>query len=85
MAVNFDWLREYLLSSDLSRVDELDQDGSNEAKLLDLSVKLTESGNRVSLQSYPRSGNTFLRSLLEKVTGVFTGSDMDGKMTFTLA
>jgi hypothetical protein len=27
------------------------------------------------LVSYPRSGNSMLRSLLEKVTGVVTGSD----------
>jgi len=29
----------------------------------------------VALVSYPRSGNTLLRGLLEKVTGIFTGSD----------
>ena len=30
----------------------------------------------VALASYPRSGNTLLRKYLEKVTGLFTGSDM---------
>jgi len=28
----------------------------------------------VALASYPRSGNSFLRLLLEKVTGIWTGS-----------
>lgn len=31
--------------------------------------------DRVLLSSYPRSGNSFLRSLLEKHTGIITGSD----------
>ncbi len=33
-------------------------------------------GRGVMLVSYPRSGNTFLRRLLEEATGVITGSDM---------
>ena len=31
--------------------------------------------DRILLSSYPRSGNSFLRSLLEKSTGIITGSD----------
>jgi len=31
----------------------------------------------VALASYPRSGNSLLRSLVERITGVFTGSDSD--------
>lgn len=31
------------------------------------------------LSSYPRSGNTLLRTLLEKTTGIYTGSDCDKK------
>ena len=34
------------------------------------------NGNRVAFTSYPRSGNSFLRKILEQVTGVFTGSDL---------
>ena len=41
-----------------------------------------EFGERVVFQSYPRTGNTFLRSYLEKITGVFTGTDMDIDWTF---
>ncbi len=33
-------------------------------------------GNRVAFASYPRTGNSFLRKILENITGVFTGSDM---------
>ena len=31
----------------------------------------------VVMSSYPRSGNTLLRSYLEKITGLVTGSDTD--------
>ena len=37
-----------------------------------------EFGERVALASYPRSGNTMARKLLEEVTGIFTGSDTRG-------
>lgn len=37
------------------------------------------------LVSYPRSGNTMLRSLLERVTGVVTGSDTRPDRTLSLA
>mmetsp|Transcript_23706 Transcript_23706/g.37864 ORF Transcript_23706/g.37864 Transcript_23706/m.37864 type:complete len:414 (-) Transcript_23706:2276-3517(-) len=37
----------------------------------------SELENRVALASYPRSGNSLLRSLIERLTGVFTGSDGD--------
>lgn len=33
--------------------------------------------NKVCYQSYPRSGNTFLRKYLELITGIATGSDMN--------
>jgi len=33
------------------------------------------SANKVALQSFPRSGNTFLRKFFELLTGVETGSD----------
>jgi len=32
---------------------------------------------KVILTSYPRSGNTLLRTFLEKITQVHTGSDCD--------
>ena len=32
-------------------------------------------GERVALASYPRSGNSLLRKLVEQATGVITGAD----------
>ena len=32
---------------------------------------------KILLTSYPRSGNTLIRTYLEKLTRVFTGSDCD--------
>ena len=34
------------------------------------------TGNKVSLTSFPRSGNTFLRKFLEGVTGITTGGEI---------
>jgi len=41
-------------------------------------------GNVVCLASFPRSGNSFLRKLLETITGVFTGSDFSIRDTLPL-
>ena len=49
-------------------------------RFLDGSVDMT--GNRVALQSFCRSGNTFLRRFVEQITGVYTGSDMSIEYTF---
>ena len=48
---------------------------SGENKFLDSKIDMT--GNRVCFASFPRTGNTFLRKILETVTGIFTGSDMN--------
>lgn len=40
------------------------------------------TGNRVAMQSFVRSGNSFLRNCLERITGVYTGADMNIKHTF---
>jgi hypothetical protein len=47
---------------------------SGKTKFLDSKVNM--AGNRVAFASYPRTGNSFLRKILENITGVFTGSDM---------
>ena len=52
---------------------------------LDASVDLRETSDAVALSSFVRSGNTFLRVYLEKITGVFTGNDMNRERTFFLA
>ena len=70
--VNFKWLKEVLLSKD--REDELKW-ANNEFRFLDGKVDMT--GNMVAFHSYPRCGNTFLRSLIERISGVYTGADMN--------
>ena len=39
--------------------------------------------NSVALASFPRTGNSFLRKIIEQVTGVFTGSDMPIDLTLS--
>ena len=79
--INFDYLKALLLSTDQDRYTELQQlTEGGKCQFLDGKVDLF--GQRVAFQSFPRSGNTFLRSYLEKVTGVFTGADMDIDWTF---
>ena len=43
----------------------------------ELSVKFAEAGSlpMMALVSFPRSGNTWIRSLIEMATGLFTGSE----------
>ena len=38
-------------------------------------------GESVCLQSFPRSGNSFLRRVIELITGVYTGSDLNNNLT----
>lgn len=61
--VNFYQLKELLLSKDLSRLRELDWISQEQNRFLDNTVDMT--GNRVGLDSFPRSGNSFLRKFLE--------------------
>ena len=35
----------------------------------------------VAFSSYPRSGNTFLRKMLEHLSGIFTGADFPADAT----
>ena len=78
--VSFPWLKELLLSKDLTRCAELDwiKDGY---RFLD--GKTDISGDAVALQSYPRSGNTFFRRTFEDITGVISGSDMSIKNCYS--
>lgn len=41
-------------------------------------------GNQVCFQSFPRTGNSFLRKILEVTTGIYTGSDMNIDLTLQL-
>ena len=79
--VNFWQLQDLLLSKDLSRIKELDwidkfgkgMGGKITARLLDGKVNM--SGNKIALCSFPRSGNSLTRKLLEQITGVATGCE----------
>ena len=81
--VNFFWLKDLLLSKDLSRNNELDwiQNGK-EFRFLDGQDII---GEQVCLQSFPKTGNSLLRRILELITGVHTGSDMNIDLTLALA
>ena len=63
--VNLNWLKDYLLSQDLSRIDEMDWVEKGQFRFLDQEVDLDGTGDRVCFQSFARSGNTFLRRFLE--------------------
>ena len=82
--VNFDYLKELLLSKDLSRGKELEWIGKDAAKFRFLDGKVDMSGNKVAFCSYPRSGNSFLRNYLETITGIATGSDIYIEITVSL-
>ena len=71
--INFNWLKDLLLSKDLTRLHELTKLGED-PMFLDQSVSL--KGQNICFASFPRTGNTFLRTFIEQCTGVYTGSDM---------
>ena len=77
--INFKELKELLLSKDLSREEELFWYTNGDAKFLDCEDNL--NGSKVALQSFPRSGNTFLRQCLMQITGVVEGADMSASCT----
>lgn len=52
---------------------------SGEFKFLDGKVNM--NGNKVAFATFPRVGNSFLRKIIESVSGVFTGSDMPLEIT----
>jgi hypothetical protein len=73
--INFDRLKKLLLSSDteLNRKEFDTFVSTMEPKFLDKKVDMI--GNRIQMASFPRSGKSFLRKLIEQITGVITGSD----------
>ena len=77
--ISFPELRELLLSKDQDSYERLSVLNS-QCKFLDAKTDLT--GDRIAMQSFVRSGNTFLRKYLEEITGVFTGADMHISHTF---
>jgi hypothetical protein len=71
--VNFNTLKEILLSKDLKRDNELAWI-AKASRFLDAKVDMT--GDRICLASFPRTGTIMLRKYLESVSGIHTGSDM---------
>ena len=76
--LNFKYIKELLLSTDLSRNAELDWMKDGSLRFLDGE---DIRGNQVAFASFARSGNTFLRRFLEQITGIYTGSDMRVEFT----
>lgn len=71
--INFKTLKEIFLSTNLERNEEL----------FDTSGKISQyfdgediQGDHIALMSYPRSGNSFLRGYVQKITTIHTGSDI---------
>ena len=69
-----------MLSKDFSRRGEFRKLVDGDTKFLDRS----EEFGKIAFVSYPRTGNSFLRKLLEQVSGVFTGTDNSLDFTLTL-
>lgn len=61
--INFDHLKNLLLSKDMSRMTEYLTLINGDCKFLD--KKNNMIGNRVALASFPRTGNSFLRRVVE--------------------
>ena len=76
--VNLVSLQALLLSTDLGRNAELDWVSGKNLRFLDQAETM---GQQVCFQSFPRTGNSFLRRVIELVTGVYTGSDMNQDLT----
>ena len=77
--VNLEWLKELLLSKDMSRESELDWVQSEGYRFLD---GKNTFGNMAALQSPPRSGNTFFRRTFEDITGIISGGGMSAERSY---
>ena len=76
--VNFVTLKNLLLSRDLARNQELSWVSEKNLRFLD---REDLTGQQVCFQSFPRTGNSFMRRIIELITGVYTGSDMNINLT----
>ena len=81
--VNFLNLKDILLSTDLERNAELEWANAKNLRFLD-GADMQALGQTVCFQSLPRTGNSFLRRIVEIVTGVYTGSDMMINLTLQM-
>jgi len=70
--LDLDVLKKLLTSTDLDQYDHIkSQIYGKTSRFLN-----GEESMNIAYTSFPRSGNSFFRKLLENVTGVATGSDM---------
>ena len=76
--LNWNHMKDLLLSTDLSRAQELDWIDQGELRFLDGEGI---SGQEVAFQSFPRTGNSMMRKFLETATGIYTSSDMSLDIT----
>jgi hypothetical protein len=82
--VNFEKLKSLLLETCTPENEEAAEKYLSRKDPLFLDSMVNMSGNRVQLASFPRSGNSFLRKVLEQITGVYTGSDFHMRDTLPL-
>lgn len=75
--VNFEKLKKCLIAvHDTKTQNELESMVDLKLpKFLDRTVPL--NGFRAQLGSFPRSGNSFCRKMVEQITGIYTGSDWE--------
>jgi len=80
--LNWNYMKDLLLSKDLTRLKELEWIDERTFRFLDSKVKM--DGQKVCFASYPRSGNSFLRRFIESITGIVTGSDIGLEIVLNL-
>ena len=78
VTMSFNQIKEVLLSRDLSRNAELEWVSGQNLRFLDGSDM---TGLQVVFNSFPRTGNSFVRRMIELCTGIYTGSDMNIDIT----
>jgi hypothetical protein len=71
--VSYETIIDVLKSKDPSQLQENRWIFDEPSHFLDNHSK-TLNNNKIALNSFPRSGNTMARGLIEKVTGLATGS-----------
>jgi len=71
--IGYDTIINILKSKDEKLLEKYQWIFEEETHFLDNTHK-TLDGNKIALNSFPRSGNTLARGLIEKVTGLATGS-----------
>jgi hypothetical protein len=72
--INYNTLRNLLLSTDKSKMNEYETLIAGELKFLDKRVQL--GMDKGALSTFCRTGNSFSRKVMEQITGVFSGADM---------